>query len=93
MSEVSLVALLADGAWHRGPALAEALGVSRAAISGRVAELRERVVESEQAVEAFRQQAGLIEGKGVTVASQQVSELNTQLILAEEIGAERDPTQ
>lgn len=41
LSEVSVVALLADGAWHRGPALAEALGVSRAAISGRVAELRE----------------------------------------------------
>ena len=41
LSEVTLVGLLADGAWHRGPALAEALGVSRAAISGRVAELRE----------------------------------------------------
>lgn len=37
----SLIALLADGAWHRGPALAEALGVSRAAVSSRVAELRQ----------------------------------------------------
>lgn len=60
----------------------EATRLATTWLNERVAELRERVVESEQAVEAFRQQAGLIEGKGVTVASQQVSELNTQLILA-----------
>lgn len=36
----SLISLLADGAWHRGPALAESLGVSRAAVSSRVADLR-----------------------------------------------------
>ncbi|MES1928586.1 bifunctional biotin--[acetyl-CoA-carboxylase] synthetase/biotin operon repressor [Salinisphaera dokdonensis CL-ES53] len=40
MTAPTLISLLADGAWHRGPALAEALGVSRAAISSRVAELR-----------------------------------------------------
>ena len=41
LSSPTLIERLADGAWHRGPALAEALGVSRAAISARVAELRE----------------------------------------------------
>jgi len=42
MSEpTTLAALLADGDWHSGPVLARALGVSRAAISARVAELRE----------------------------------------------------
>lgn len=35
-----LSALLADGAWHSGPALAACLGVSRAAVSARIAELR-----------------------------------------------------
>ena len=35
----SLVAQLADGQWHRGPALAESLGVTRATISARVAAL------------------------------------------------------
>ncbi|WP_221179859.1 biotin--[acetyl-CoA-carboxylase] ligase [Salinisphaera orenii] len=38
----TLAGLLADGGWHRGPALAEALGVSRAAVSARVADLRAR---------------------------------------------------
>ncbi|MAS09530.1 biotin--[acetyl-CoA-carboxylase] ligase [Salinisphaera sp.] len=40
MAAPSLISLLADGAWHRGPALAQALGVSRAAVSSRVGELR-----------------------------------------------------
>src|SRR3546814_14571529 len=60
----------------------EATRLATTWLNERVAELREKVVASERAVEAFRQQAGLIEGKGVTVASQQVSELSTQLILA-----------
>ena len=37
-----VLAALADGAWHRGPVLAEALGVTRAAISARIARLRQR---------------------------------------------------
>ncbi|MFC3104294.1 biotin--[acetyl-CoA-carboxylase] ligase [Salinisphaera aquimarina] len=36
----TLAALLADGAWHSGPALATTLGITRAAISARVADLR-----------------------------------------------------
>lgn len=39
-SAPTLIALLADGAWHRGPELAQTLGVTRAAVSARVAELR-----------------------------------------------------
>lgn len=35
-----VLAALADGAWHRGPVLAAALGISRAAISARIARLR-----------------------------------------------------
>src|SRR5690606_41680996 len=59
-------------------------------LSGRVEELRERVQASERAVEEFRQSAGLVEGKGVTVAAQQMSELNTQLILARTQRAEAE---
>ncbi|MES1923678.1 biotin--[acetyl-CoA-carboxylase] ligase [Salinisphaera sp. T31B1] len=40
MTVASLVRLLADGQWHAGPALAAHLGVSRAAVSARVADLR-----------------------------------------------------
>ena len=39
-----VLAHLADGAWHAGPALAASLGISRAAISARIARLRERGV-------------------------------------------------
>lgn len=56
----------------------------------RTAELRERVKASEDAVEAFRRQAGLIEGRGGTLATQQVAELNTQLILARTTRAEAE---
>lgn len=36
----TLAGLLADGEWHSGPTLAATLGVTRAAVSARVAELR-----------------------------------------------------
>ena len=59
-------------------------------LTDRTAEMREKVKASEDAVEAFRRQAGLLEGKGVTLASQQVAELNTQLILARGTRAETE---
>ena len=59
-------------------------------LNERTAELRERVRASEDAVEAFRRQAGLIEGRGGTLATQQVAELNTQLILARTTRAEAE---
>lgn len=49
----------------------------------RVEPLREKVQESETAVEKFRQSAGLGVSKGITLNSQQMSELNSQLIIAE----------
>jgi capsular exopolysaccharide synthesis family protein len=56
----------------------------------RIAELREQVSVAEDAVEAYRSQTGLLETDGGTVAAQQVSELNSQLILARTDRAERE---
>lgn len=56
----------------------------------RIAELREQVSVAEDAVEAYRSQTGLLETDGGTVAAQQVSELNSQLILARTARAERE---
>ena len=50
-------------------------------LSGRLAELREAVMQSEWAVEAFRQQSGLIQGKDATLKTQEISELNAQLVV------------
>ena len=50
-------------------------------LSGRVSELRARVQEAEEAVERYRQDSGLIEGgREVTLATEQISELNAQLV-------------
>lgn len=51
-------------------------------LNTRVEDLRAKVEASEQAVEVFRKQSGLVQGKGTSLASQQISELNTQLILS-----------
>ena len=48
----------------------------------RVAELRRQVETSERAVEEFRQRHGLLPGKDTTLTEQQISEINTQLILS-----------
>lgn len=59
-------------------------------LNERLTGLRSEVQKSEQAVESYRRQSGLVEGKGVTLASQQASELNSQLILARGKRAEAD---
>ncbi len=59
-------------------------------LNDRLSGLRVEVQRSEQAVEAFRKTSGLVEGKGVTLASQQASELNSQLILSRSKRAEAD---
>jgi succinoglycan biosynthesis transport protein ExoP len=59
-------------------------------LSDRVATLRETVKSSENAVEAFRKKSGLLSGQTGTLTSQQVSELNTQMILAQSSRAEAD---
>ena len=51
-------------------------------LDDRVRELRRQVEASERAVEEYRREHGLIEGKDTTVTEQQISEINTQLILA-----------
>jgi capsular exopolysaccharide synthesis family protein len=50
-------------------------------LSGRVAELREAVDQAERAVEEFRQHSGLIQGKDATLKTQEISELNAQLVV------------
>jgi polysaccharide biosynthesis transport protein len=50
-------------------------------LSGRLAELREAVKQSERAVEEFRQQSGLIQGEDATLKTQEISELNAQLVV------------
>ena len=50
-------------------------------LRGRLAELREAVKQSERAVEEFRQQSGLIQGKDATLKTQEISELNAQLVV------------
>jgi capsular exopolysaccharide synthesis family protein len=52
-------------------------------LSGKLDELRKKVAVSEGAVVGFRRQAGLIQGQqGDLLVSQQISELNGQLIIA-----------
>ena len=50
--------------------------------------LRQKVVQSEVAVEQFRAQAGLVRGTTNTLSSQELSELNSQMILASAAKAE-----
>ncbi len=49
----------------------------------RIKPLQEKVEESETAVESFRKNSGLLESRGITLSSQQLAELNNQLIQAE----------
>lgn len=53
-----------------------------------VERLRRAVAESEARVEAFRRKAGLVEANGSLLKSQELSELNQQLILASAARAE-----
>jgi succinoglycan biosynthesis transport protein ExoP len=51
-------------------------------LSARLGELREKVRDSERAVELFKAQNNLVETAGSTLSDQQVAKLNEQLILA-----------
>jgi uncharacterized protein involved in exopolysaccharide biosynthesis len=53
-----------------------------------VTQLRERVAVAEQAVEDFRRQSGIVESGGETLTSQEISELNSQLVVARSATAE-----
>jgi capsular exopolysaccharide synthesis family protein len=59
-------------------------------LNDRLGNLRRKVQESERAVELFRSQKGLVQGKKTSITTQQLSELNTQLILATSDRAEAE---
>jgi len=51
-------------------------------LAGKLQDLRKQVAQSDGAVEEFRRRAGLLQSKDGTLISQQVADLNTQLIVA-----------
>lgn len=57
-------------------------------LTQQIGELRQRVEESERAVEEYKRANGLYRAKSTDVSEQQLSELNSQLILAESNQAE-----
>lgn len=59
-------------------------------LADRIASLREQVEKSDQAVEAYRRQHNLFQGASAGVSAQQLTELNTQLIVAQTAKAEAD---
>jgi polysaccharide biosynthesis transport protein len=59
-------------------------------LTGRIDQLRQQVEKAEQAVADYRKKYGLYEVANTDVTSQQMAELNTQLILAQTSKAEAD---
>jgi polysaccharide biosynthesis transport protein len=51
-------------------------------LSAQIDELRRKLARSEEAVEKFRAEAGLLQGATTTLGTQEISELNTQITLA-----------
>ncbi|MBK8175986.1 MAG: polysaccharide biosynthesis tyrosine autokinase [Rhodospirillales bacterium] len=51
-------------------------------LAGKLQDLRKQVSQSENAVEEYRRRAGLLQSKDGTLISQQMADLNTQLIVA-----------
>jgi succinoglycan biosynthesis transport protein ExoP len=59
-------------------------------LNNRVSVLRQKAEESEVAIEKFRQKTGLLQGKETSLSSQQLTELNTQLIMVKAARAEAE---
>ena len=59
-------------------------------LMGRIAELREQVKKSDQAVEDYRRSNDLYKSTGSNVTAQQLNELNSQLLAAQTAKAEAD---
>jgi polysaccharide biosynthesis transport protein len=59
-------------------------------LNNKIEGLRTKVEESDNAVEAYRKQAGLLEGTGGPLVSQQISALNAQMIVAKTSRAEAE---
>lgn len=69
----------------------EATRVASKWLSDRLAALRQEVEISERAAEQYRREAGIVEGRdSVTGATQQLTEINTELVLAASRRAEAD---
>lgn len=64
-------------------AQSEPTGRAREWLGEQIETLRKKVVESEAAAEEYRARAGLLKGTQATLGTQELSELNTQIILAE----------
>ena len=60
----------------------ETIQHANAWLSKNIASLQEKVEISERAVEEFRRKSGLLQGRGETLLSQEISELNTQWMQA-----------
>ena len=59
-------------------------------LKNRIADMQRQVAKSDQAVEDYRRRTGLLKGATSSVTEQQLTELNTQLILAQAAKAEAD---
>lgn len=57
-------------------------------LGGQISDLRQKVSESENAVEKYRAEAGLLKGQTATLGTQQISELNSQIGVAENAAGE-----
>jgi capsular exopolysaccharide synthesis family protein len=61
-------------------------------LNERLSELKDKVGESERAVQLYKERHRLTEARGTTVTAQQLSELNSQLILAGSDRAQKEAT-
>lgn len=59
-------------------------------LTDKIADLRRNVAAAEQAVQKFRSQSGLLQGPGGTMVTQQISDLNAQLIVVRTARAEAE---
>jgi polysaccharide biosynthesis transport protein len=59
-------------------------------IAKQIEDLQKKVASSDAAIEEFRSQAGLLQGENSTLGTQELSELNTQITLAEGVRTEAE---
>ena len=81
-------ALLASFMEEQSAARGEAARRASGSLNSRLAELRERVQQAEQRVEEYKKSNGIISSSGTLVNERQVTELNSQLVLARTRSAE-----
>jgi polysaccharide biosynthesis transport protein len=63
---------------------------ARTWLSSQIDGLRQKVAQSDAAVEKFRAEAGLLKGQTATLGTQEISELNSQITLAEAARSEAE---